>query len=224
MKQSSASINGTLPKSNFSASQENRYAFDQSCRVVAIELAARLGLDRRLSINFMPNAVYQPKACIRATLDAAERVKFPLDLISFEILEDERIRDVEHLSGIIAEYRSHGFRVALDDFGSGHSGLNALVNLDVDVVKLEMALVRDIDKNARKRTITLGMVSACRELGIDIVAEGVETREELDILSTAGVRYVQGYLLARPVLERFVRDDEIEYPDASPSYAGNFAI
>jgi len=191
---------------------ENRYAFDQSCRVVAIELAASLGLDRRLSINFMPNAVYQPKACIRATLLAAERVNFPLDLISFEILEDERISDVGHLLGIIEEYRSHGFRVALDDFGSGYSGLNALVDLTVDVVKLDMALVRDIDKNARVKAITLGMISVCRELGIDIVAEGVETRAELDTLLGAGVRYVQGFLLSKPVLGRFVRDEEIDFP------------
>ena len=191
---------------------ENRYAFDQSCRVLAIELAARMGLDRRLSINFMPNAVYEPKACIRATLNAADRVKFPLDLISFEILEDERISDVGHLLGIIDEYRSHGFRVALDDFGSGYSGLNALVDLTVDVVKLDMSLVRDIDKSARRKAITLGMISVCRELGIDIVAEGVETPREFDILARAGVRYVQGYLLSRPVLGRFVRDEEIEYP------------
>jgi len=190
---------------------ENRYAFDQSCRVLAIELAARLGLDRRLSINFMPNAVYEPKACIRATLTAAERVDFPLDLISFEILEDERISDVGHLLGIIEEYRSHGFRVALDDFGSGYSGLNALVDLTVDVVKLDMSLVRDIDRNARRKAITLGMISVCRELGIDIVAEGVETWQELDVLAGAGVRYVQGFLFSRPVLGRFVRDEELAF-------------
>ena len=191
---------------------ENRYAFDQSCRVLAIELAAQMGLDRRLSINFMPNAVYEPKACIRATLNAADRVNFPLDLISFEILEDERISDVGHLLGIIDEYRNHGFRVALDDFGSGYSGLNALVDLTVDVVKLDMSLIRDIDKSARRKAITLGMISVCQDLGIDIVAEGVETPDEFDILAGAGVRYVQGYLLSRPVIGRFVRDEEIKYP------------
>jgi len=88
---------------------ENRYAFDQACRVKAIEQAAALGLDRRLSINFLPNAVYDPKACIRATLDAAVRVKFPLDLITFEITEDERITDSQHLQGIITEYGGMAF-------------------------------------------------------------------------------------------------------------------
>ena len=76
---------------------ETRYAFDQACRVNAISQAAALGLNRRLSINFMPNAVYNPKNCIRATLTEAHRVNFPLDLITFEITEDERITDSAHL-------------------------------------------------------------------------------------------------------------------------------
>jgi EAL domain-containing protein (putative c-di-GMP-specific phosphodiesterase class I) len=190
---------------------ENRYAFDQACRVKAIEQAAAHGLDRRLSINFMPNAVYDPKACIRATLAAATRVRFPLDLITFEITEDERITDTAHLSGIISEYRRHGFRVALDDFGAEYAGLNSLIALTVDVVKLDIGLVRDIDRNDRLRIITLGMIGVCQRLGIDIVAEGVERREELDVLTEAGVKYVQGYLFARPALDRLLKDEDITF-------------
>lgn len=190
---------------------DNRYAFDQACRVKAIELAAALGLDRKLSINFMPNAVYEPKACIRATLAAADRARFSLDLITFEITEDERIRDTEHLQGIISEYKRHGFRVALDDFGSEYAGLNSLSALDVDAIKLDITLVRNIDRDERRRTITLGMIKVCQDLKIDVVAEGVERPEELSILHGAGVRYVQGYLLARPAVNTLVSDGEIAY-------------
>lgn len=189
----------------------NRYAFDQACRVKAIEQAAALGLDRKLSINFLPNAVYEPKACIRATLTAANRVRFPLDLITFEITEDERIRDTKHLQGIISEYRRHGFRVALDDFGSEYAGLNSLSALHVDAIKLDMAMVKNIDRDERRRTITLGMIRVCQELKIDVVAEGVERREELSVLREAGVRYVQGYFLAQPVVNRLLSDSEITY-------------
>lgn len=188
---------------------ENRYAFDQACRVKAIEQAAALGLDRKLSINFLPNAVYEPKACIRATLAAANRVRFPLDLITFEITEDERIRDTKHLQGIITEYRNHGFRVALDDFGAEYAGLNSLSALNVDVIKLDMALVRNIDQDERRRIITLGMIRVCQSLKIDVVAEGVERREEMSILREAGVRYMQGYLLARPTVNKLIGDGEI---------------
>lgn len=124
---------------------ENRYAFDQAWRGKAIEQAALLGLDRRLSINFLPNAVYDPKACIRATLAAAKDFHFPLDLITFEITEGARISDSAPLQGIITEYRRHGFHVALDDFGAGYAGLNSLASLTADIAKLDMALVRDID-------------------------------------------------------------------------------
>ena len=191
---------------------DNRYAFDQACRVKAIEQAAALGLDRRLSINFLPNAVYDPKACIRATLAAAKRVNFPLDLITFEITEDERITDSAHLLGIITEYRRHGFRVALDDFGADYAGLNSLASLTADIVKLDMALVRDIDHDKRRRIITLGMIKVCQDLGIDIVAEGVERPGELTVLKDAGVQYVQGFLFARPALDQLVRDEDIAYP------------
>jgi len=191
---------------------ENRYAFDQACRVKAIEQAAQLGLNRRLSINFLPNAVYDPKACIRATLAAASRARFPLELITFEITEDERIRDSKHLQGIITEYRRHGFRVALDDFGSEYAGLTSLSALHVDAIKLDMALIKDIDRDARRRTITLGMIKVCQDLKVDVVAEGVERPEELAVLFNAGVRYIQGFLLARPVLNRLVADADITYP------------
>lgn len=189
----------------------NRYAFDQACRVKAIELAAALGMDARLSINFMPNAVYEPKACIRATLAAAARVGFPLDKISFEITEDERVRDLPHLRGIIDEYRRHGFLIALDDFGAGFSGLNLLAGVMPDVVKLDMAMIQAIDFDPVRRIIALGMIDVCRQLGITVVAEGVETPEELAILRKAGVRLFQGYLFAKPRIGRLVTADEIEF-------------
>jgi EAL domain-containing protein (putative c-di-GMP-specific phosphodiesterase class I) len=191
---------------------ENRYAFDQACRVKAIEQAAALGIQARLSINFMPNAVYQAKACIRATLDAAARVGLPLDRISFEITEDERITDHSHLRSIIEEYRRHGFLVALDDFGSGYSGLNVLMDIRPDVVKLDIALVRDIDRDTRRRTLTLGMIKICRDLEIEVVAEGVERVEELAVLREAGLRLFQGYLFAKPSLDRLQGASEIVFP------------
>ncbi|MGE4062295.1 MAG: EAL domain-containing protein [Rhodospirillaceae bacterium] len=190
---------------------ENRYTFDQSCRVRAIEQAAALGLDRRLNINFLPNAVYEAQACIRATLTAAERVGFPLDKITFEITEDERIGDVPHLRSIIAEYRRHGFSVALDDFGAGYAGLNSLADLEVDVVKLDLALVRDIDRDSRRRAIALAMIKVCRELGIEVVAEGVERPEQVEVLADAGIRLMQGFLFAKPRFNALTTETEIRF-------------
>jgi EAL domain-containing protein (putative c-di-GMP-specific phosphodiesterase class I) len=127
---------------------ENRYAFDQHCRVTAITLAARLGLAQsgaRLSINFMPGAVYSPAACIQLTLQTARHVNFPSDYLIFEITEDEQVIDPAHLRSIVKDYRRRGFQVALDDFGKGFSGLNLLADFPTDLIKLDMELIRNLD-------------------------------------------------------------------------------
>lgn len=196
--------------------EENRYAFDQTCRVKAIELAARLGVAERgakLSVNFMPGAVYSPAACIRRTLQAATFHRFPLEAIIFEITEGERVTDVSHLQRIATEYAKHGFFLALDDFGAGFSGMNLLAELDgIQLVKLDGALIRKIHTNRRAEQIVRSMVHLCAALGIQVLAECVETVEEYEVLRAAGVRLMQGYLFARPALEAL---PEVAWPAES---------
>ena len=187
----------------------NRYAFDQACRVKAIELAARLGMTARLNINFLPNAVYDPRACIQLTLEAASRTGFPTDRITFEIIEAEQIADDDHLKRIIREYRRQGFRVALDDFGTGFSGLSRLARLQPDTVKLDRDLIAGCDQDACRREIVVAMASLCRAIGVDLVAEGVETSGELDVVRDAGITFVQGFFFARPAFERLVGPGEL---------------
>lgn len=180
----------------------NRYAFDQACRVKAIDLAARLGLEGMLSINFLPNAVYRAETCIRATLEAAREHRFPADRIMFEVTEGERITDHAHLKNILATYQRLGFTTAIDDFGAGYSGLNLLAEFQPDVIKLDMALTRNIDKDRVRRAIVFAILTACTELGIRVVAEGIETREECLTLADEGVTLFQGYFFARPEYEK----------------------
>ncbi|MDQ1078644.1 EAL domain-containing protein [Pseudoroseomonas cervicalis] len=186
----------------------NRYAFDQTCRVRAIELAAGLGLlegPALLSINFLPNAVYEPRACIRTSLEAARRVGLPHERLVFEFTEHEAMLEPAHLLRILAEYREIGFRTAIDDFGAGHSGLTLLAEFRPDVVKLDMALLRGADGDAARRTILRHIVAMCVELGCEVVAEGVETAGEFAVLRDLGVTLFQGYLLGRPQFEALPR-------------------
>lgn len=181
----------------------NRYAFDQRCRVRAIELAAAAGLiatGARLSINFMPGAVYSPKACIQLTLRTAALHDFPVDRLIFEFTENERMLDPAHVADIVESYKSMGFATALDDFGAGHAGLNLLARFQPDIVKLDMELVRGIDASLPRRIIVDGVARMCEALGILLVAEGIETDAELEALRAIGVRYIQGFLFARPAL------------------------
>ncbi len=182
---------------------DNRYAFDQQCRVKAIELATRLKLadqGARLSINFMPNAVYEPRACIRSTLATAMRTGFPLDRIIFEFTEDERL-DTQHILGILRTYRAMGFKTAIDDFGAGHAGLSLLTKFQPDIVKLDMDLIRGIDADPVRRAVVKHVVGLLGELEVTAICEGVETRDELVTLRDLGVNLVQGFLLARPAFE-----------------------
>lgn len=180
---------------------ESLYAFDQACRIAAIEEASRLRLaetEARLAINFLPNAVYNPVACIQATLSAAERTGFPSNRLIFEVSERERVQDPAHLLRIFQVYRQMGFTLAIDDFGAGYAGLELLADMPVDLVKLDMGLVRGCDAHRRRRVILASIVAACRELGVQVVAEGVETAAECATLRDMGIRMFQGYLFARP--------------------------
>ena len=185
-------------------SPEQRYRFDQACRVKAIELASRLfpkDCDLKLSINFMPNAVYEPAACLRATLNAASRHGFPKSGIMFEFTEDEEVSDPLHLTRIITEYRKHGFVTAIDDFGAGHAGLGLLVEFQPDLIKIDMKIVRGIDTSRARQAVVAGIVGIARTLDIAVLAEGIETEEEFLTLKAAGIRLFQGYWFARPAFE-----------------------
>ena len=184
---------------------EQKYKFDQACRIKAIELAARLfpreGAMPRLSINFLPNAVYEPAACLRATLAAARKSDFPREAIMFEFTESELVRDTTHLQSIITEYRKQGFITALDDFGAGFAGLGLLADFQPDLIKLDMALIRGIDGSHPRQVIVAGVMHIARELGIKVLAEGIETEAEFAVLRSAGVTLHQGYLFAKPSFE-----------------------
>lgn len=191
---------------------ENRYAFDQACRVKAIETAACLGLDRRLNINFLPNAVYHPQACLRLTLAAAEQHGFPPDRITFEFTEDEQVIDRAHLRSIVETYRQHGFQTALDDFGAGYAGLSLLADFQTDILKVDRCLVTDIHASTARQAIVGGLVHMAAQLGMSVVAEGVESKEEMQVLAALGIRRFQGYLFARPSLGTLVTDQMIDWP------------
>ncbi|HEY2735285.1 MAG TPA: EAL domain-containing protein, partial [Polyangiales bacterium] len=98
----------------------------------------------------------------------------------------------------IRALRECGFRVALDDLGSGYSSLNLLAQLEPDFVKLDMELVRGIQSEGRTARLVQHLIEFCRGEGFTTVAEGIETEAELHAVSELGVDLVQGYLLARP--------------------------
>lgn len=180
---------------------DNRYLFDQLCRVKAIALAAKLNIDGMLSINFLPNAIYQPERCIRTTLAAAEEYGFPTERIMFEFTEVEKLDDNKHIQRVIEYYQKLGFTTATDDFGSGHSGLNLLADFQTDIIKLDMELIRNIEQDKVRQVIVKNCLNMFRELNVTPLAEGIETLGEYQWLCEAGIELMQGYLFAKPGFE-----------------------
>jgi EAL domain-containing protein (putative c-di-GMP-specific phosphodiesterase class I) len=180
----------------------NRYTFDQMCRIKAIDISSELNIQSKLSINFLPNAVYRPETCIRATLEIAQKTQFPLDKIIFEVTEAEPVRDTDHLKGIFKEYQKHGFNTAIDDFGAGYAGLNLLTEFTPNIIKLDIQLCRNIALNSSKQIITKGIVQIAKELNITVIAEGIEYIEDYKVLYDMGVNLFQGYLFSKPEIEK----------------------
>src|SRR5262249_43785620 len=99
-------------------------------------------------------------------------------------------------------FRRHGIRIAIDDFGSGHSGLQLLASIRPDFVKLDMALCLGVAHDRARRVIVRGAAAMCRELGSTVIAEGVESVADLEALLDVGIRYFQGFLFAHPCADR----------------------
>lgn len=181
--------------------REDLYDFDASARRGAIALAARLGMCCTLNLNFLPRSLERSQRTVQDAVDAAERARWTADRLVLEVTESEVIDDLSRFTAAMDEARSLGVRIAIDDFGAGYAGLTLLADFQPDEVKLDMHLVRGIESHGPRQAIVRAVIQACFDLGIDVIAEGVETADERDWFLEHGVRLFQGYLLARPGFE-----------------------
>ncbi len=120
------------------------------------------------------------------------------DRVVLEVTERASVGNINDLRKRVARLRETGYRIAVDDLGAGYAGLTSFALLEPQIVKVDMTLVRDIDKLPVKQRLVRSITSLCREMGIEVVGEGVETPEERDILLELGCDLLQGYYLAKP--------------------------
>jgi EAL domain-containing protein (putative c-di-GMP-specific phosphodiesterase class I) len=117
------------------------------------------------------------------------------------ILEITERASLSHIAGLrdrVAQLRKLGFRLAVDDFGAGYAGLTSFANIEPEIVKIDLSLIRDIDTSPVKHRIVSRMTELAHDLGIQVVAEGIESRAERDALIDIGCDYLQGFLFAKP--------------------------
>lgn len=134
--------------------------------------------------------------------------KYHLDpeLLKLEITESAYMDRPYQLLKIMRKFRSYGIKIMMDDFGSGYSSLNMLKDVEVDILKVDMKFVQDIERSKRAAAVVRGIVQLAENLQMDTVMEGVETQSQLDALQAMGCNLIQGYYFSRPLpKEEFIR-------------------
>ncbi len=183
------------------AHQENlKFMLDRVCRETHLENAGRLAAPRgcRFLINFLPTAIYQPEFCLQTSLAAMRRSGLAPDQVIFEVVETEKVADTDHLMRILDYYRRSGFGVALDDLGSGYAGLALLGDLRPDLIKIDREIVSKATFSKSHLNICSSLVRLGQDNGQTVLAEGVETAEEVELMRSLGVDLMQGYYFGKP--------------------------
>jgi len=196
---------GTLvyPNELFHKSQRNdlNFKLDRLCRESSLKTAATKKVHQKVFINFIPTSIYDPEFCLNSTVKWANQLEFDPSQIVFEVVETEFVKDQKHLKKILEYYRSKGFQIALDDVGEGYSSLNMLIELKPDIIKIDRNIIDGIDKNELKQSVYRALFNLAKEHDITVLAEGVETKGELQTINSIGVDLVQGYYFAKPCAE-----------------------
>lgn len=184
-----------------SARNDLNFKVDRMCRESALKTAAVKKIKQKVFINFLPTSIYDPEFCLASTVKWAKQLEFDPANIIFEVVETEFVKDQNHLKKILEYYRKQGYKIALDDVGEGYSNLNTLINIKPDIIKVDRQIIENIDKDEFKQSVYKALYTLAKEHGIEVLAEGIETAFELQMIESLGVDYLQGYYFGKPQVE-----------------------
>ncbi len=189
------------PDDLFSAAEQFNKVWELEflCRSKALARANSLPKDKMMFINVDPNIINDPRFQKGVTLDMLAYYKIDASSIIFEITEKNSIEDYKSFRKVLDHYTSQGYKIAIDDMGSGYSGLKLLAETRPQFIKIDMDLVRNIDKDALKQALLKAFNEFSVVTNMKMIAEGIETIDELQTLIAIGIPYGQGYLLQRPI-------------------------
>jgi EAL domain-containing protein (putative c-di-GMP-specific phosphodiesterase class I) len=145
-----------------------------------------------VSINVSPATILSP-------IFAQQMRSSPLERIIVEITEREVVKCYESIGESLKPLRARGLRVAVDDAGAGHSSFRHILQIRPDLIKLDASLCRGVNKDPMRQALTRALISFCRQIGSDLVAEGIETANELGSLRSLGMSIIQGHIVCRPM-------------------------
>jgi EAL domain-containing protein (putative c-di-GMP-specific phosphodiesterase class I) len=175
------------------------FALDRLCRMQGVRQVKRLYDHQKAFINFIPTAIYEPEYCLRTTTALAESLSIESSRFIFEVVETEKVDDVEHLKSILTYYQNHGFNYALDDVGSGYNTLGLLDELKPPYIKLDMTVTQGVSRSTKKQAIASAFLSTAKKYGALCLAEGIEDIKDFKWLKEKGYDLFQGYLFGKPL-------------------------
>lgn len=178
------------------------YKVDLELRKKAIKKFQNIQFDTiKLFYNIDNRLLYMPDFRAGNSLEILKELNFKQSRLCYEITENGTIQDKHIINKILNNYKSHGFNIAIDDFGTGISGLELLYLSDANYIKLDRFFIRNINKDSRKKLFCSSIVDMAHIMGIQVIAEGIETTEEYYTCKDINVDYIQGFLIARPNLK-----------------------
>ncbi len=173
------------------------YALDRLCRITAVRHAAPL-INQKAFINFVPTSIYSPEFCLQSTVAVANQFNIDPYQLVFEVVETDKVDDVEHLKTILRYYREKGFHYALDDVGEGFSTVELLSELQPHYMKLDRSFVDGVAIDSKKQKNAEMFLMKAKESGSVPLAEGIEREEDFKWLKEKGYQLFQGYFFGKP--------------------------
>lgn len=175
----------------------DKFIWEESCRYL------RKWLDEGrevhpISVNVSRIDLYDPKL-VKHLVDLREKYQLPSQYLELEITESAYTEDPEQIITITRQLREAGFVILMDDFGTGYSSLNMLKDIQIDVLKLDMGFLKSSDYSAKGGNILTAILKMAESLKMQTIAEGVETKEQVEFLKSIGCKYVQGFYYSKPL-------------------------
>ncbi|MBR1552516.1 MAG: EAL domain-containing protein [Schwartzia sp.] len=189
----------------------DRFVWNEACKLLAYEKET-FGRVTPVSVNLSRLNFYD-EHLVDYILGLIKQYNLEPWMLKLEITESAYTDNMHLLIDTVARFQKEGFKILMDDFGSGYSSLNMLRNMPVDILKLDMRFLEDIQTDSRAQAIVRNVVNLARDIDMEVIIEGVETQEQLDFLKSVGCKNIQGFLFAYPMtkddyLKRFVNKPE----------------
>jgi EAL domain-containing protein (putative c-di-GMP-specific phosphodiesterase class I)/GGDEF domain-containing protein len=175
------------------------FSLENVCREKAVRTIGGMGKGKKMFLNIHPRTVVDPTFAPGRTVDLLREFGLGPENVVFEITERHSIKDFKLFHLTLDHYRNQGFQIAIDDAGTGYSGLSTIAILQPEYIKIDMSLVRDVHKDRVKQALLETMVAFADKIGSKVIAEGVEKKNEAARLREMGMHYGQGYYFGRPV-------------------------